>query len=67
MPLVIVRLMFMMIAIALGVQMVRSNLFQGTNRLLPWLAFFAVMAGAGLVLLADILIRRKRLDVITAV
>ena len=66
-PLVVVRLLFLMVAIALGVQVVRSNLFESPNRLLPWLAFFGVMAGAGLVLMGDILIRRKRLDVITAI
>ncbi len=66
-PLVVLRLLFLMVAIALGVQMVRSNLFESTNQLLPWLAFLAVMVGAGLVLAADVFIRRKKLDVITAV
>lgn len=56
-----------MVAIALGVQVVRSDLFESTNSFLPWLAFLAVMAGAATVLAADVFIRRKRLDVITAV
>lgn len=67
MPLIIVRTLFMMIAIALGVQVVRSNLFESTNEFLPWLAFLGVIFGAGGVLLVDISIRSKRLDVITAV
>lgn len=67
MALVILRVLFLMIAIALGVQVVRSDLFESTNSFLPWLAFLAVMAGAAGVLAADVFIRRKRLDVITAV
>lgn len=67
MPLVILRVMFLMIAIALGVQVVRSDMFTGYNAALPWLAFLGVMAGAGLVMAADVFTRRKRLDVITAI
>ncbi len=67
MALVVLRVVFLMIAIALGAQVVRSDLFAGYNTFLPWLAFLAVMAGAAAVLAADVFIRRKRLDVITAV
>lgn len=67
MALVILRVLFLMVAIALGVQVVRSELFESTNSFLPWLAFLGVMLGAAGVLAADIFIRRKRLDVITAV
>jgi uncharacterized protein YacL len=67
MALVIARVVFLMIAIALGVQVVRSDMFESDNAFLPWLAFLGVMAGAAAVLAADVLIRRKRLDVITAV
>lgn len=55
-----------MIVIALGVQVVRSDMFAGDNPALPWLAFFGVMGGAALVLAADVFTKRKRLDVITA-
>jgi uncharacterized protein YacL len=67
MALVILRVVFLMVAIALGVQVVRSDLFEGYDAFLPWLAFLGVMAGAAAVLAADVFIRRKRLDVITAV
>ncbi|MCO6047174.1 TRAM domain-containing protein [Aeoliella sp. ICT_H6.2] len=67
MALVILRVMFLMVAIALGVQVVRSELFESTFSALPWMAFFGVLLGAGAVLAGDVFIRRKRLDVITAV
>lgn len=67
MALVVTRVLFLMVAIALGVQVVRSDLFESTNSFLPWLAFLGVMAGAASVLAADVFVRRKRLDVITAV
>ncbi len=67
MALVVLRVVFLMVAIALGVQVVRSDLWESTNSFLPWLAFLGVMFGAACVLVADIAIRRKRLDVITAV
>ena len=67
MALVILRVLFLLIASALGVQMVRSEMFVGSNSYSPILAFLGVMLGAAGVLVADISIRRKRLDVITAV
>ncbi|QDU58595.1 PIN/TRAM domain-containing protein [Aeoliella mucimassa] len=67
MALVILRVLFLMIAIALGVQVVSSKVFESNNSFLPILAFLGVMLGAIGVLVADISIRRKRLDVITAV
>ena len=67
MALLILRLVFLMVASALGYQIARSPLIVGESSLLPWLAFVGVMLVAGGVLVADALIRSKRLDTITAV
>src|ERR1700759_92961 len=67
MALVILRCVFLAVAIALGFQLLSSDILSGENRFLPWIAFLCVMLGAAAVLMADIGIRRKRLDTITAV
>lgn len=67
MALVILRVVFVMVAIALGFQVAQSELLTSENAVLPWLGFFGVLAGATAVLVADVLFRHKRLDVITAV
>jgi uncharacterized protein YacL len=68
MALVILRCVFLAVAIALGFQMLNSGLLTGEGKgLLPLLVFLAIMMAAAGVLLADIAIKRKRLDTITAV
>ncbi len=67
MALVILRTVFMMVAIALGFQLLRSDLLRGDDALLPWVGFLGVLLAAVAVLVGDILIRRKRLDTITAI
>ena len=67
MALVILRCVFLAVAIALGFQLSQSDLLRGENKWLPWIGFLGVLAVATGVLLADIAIRRKRLDTITAV
>jgi uncharacterized protein YacL len=67
MALVILRCVFLAVAIALGFQLATSESVFGDNRYLPWIGFLGVIAAAVGVLLADIAIRRKRLDTITAV
>jgi len=66
MALVILRCVFLAVAIALGFRLLGSELLWGDNRWLPWIGFLGVLAVAVGVLLADIAIRRKRLDTITA-
>jgi uncharacterized protein YacL len=60
---------FLAVAIALGFQLATSPLMtgEGKSESLPWIGFFGVMALAAAVLAADMAIRRKRLDTITAV
>jgi uncharacterized protein YacL len=67
MALVILRCVFLAVAIALGFQLLNSDFLKGENSFLPYVAFVGVMAAAVGVLLADINTRRKRLDTITAV
>ena len=67
MALVILRCVFLAVAIALGFQLLGSDLLSSENRWLPWLAFLGVMIVAAGVLVADFSMRRKRLDTITAV
>jgi len=67
MALLILRLVFLMVASALGYQLARSDFVVSESPLLGWMSFFGVMIFAGAVIYADALVRRKRLDVITAV
>jgi uncharacterized protein YacL len=66
MALVILRCVFLAVAIALGFQLLGSDLLWGDNKWLPWIGFLGVLAVAASVLFADVNIRRKRLDTITA-
>lgn len=67
MALLILRLVFLMVAAGLGVQLAYSDLLPKYPTNLPALAFGLVMAIAVAVLCVDWVVRRKRLDVITAV
>jgi uncharacterized protein YacL len=67
MALVILRCVFLAVAIALGFQLLGSDLLSGENQWLPWIAFIGVLLAASGVLVADVAIRRKSLDTITAV
>jgi uncharacterized protein YacL len=67
MALVILRCVFLAVAIAVGFQLLRFDFFKAENSWLPWIAFLSVLLVAIGVLAADIAIRRKRLDTITAV
>jgi uncharacterized protein YacL len=67
MALVVLRFVFLMVAIALGFQLMSSPTLLGEKAWLPWLGFLGVLAIAFGVLAADWSMRRKRLDTITAV
>jgi uncharacterized protein YacL len=67
MALVILRCVFLAVAIALGFQLAISPIVAGESQLLPWIGFLAVMLVAIGVLAGDIAMKRKRLDTITAV
>lgn len=67
MALIILRCVFIAVAITLGFQLARSDLLAGDQAWLPWLGFLGVLLVAAGVIVADNSIRRKRLDTITAV
>ena len=67
MALLILRLFFLMVAAGLGVQIASSELLPKYPTNLPPLAFGLVFTVGIAVIATDIVVRRKRLDVITAV
>jgi uncharacterized protein YacL len=67
MALVILRCVFIAVAITLGFQLLNSDLLSSENAWLPWFGFVGVLMLAGAVIAADVYIRQKRLDTITAV
>ena len=67
MALVVLRCVFLAVAIALGFRLAQSPVLEGRYGWLTWAAFLGVLVVAAGVLAADILVRRKRLDTITAV
>lgn len=66
MALLILRCVFLMLAIALGFRLLQTDVLRSENMWLPWLGFLGVLAVAAAVLAGDALIKRKRLDTITA-
>ena len=66
MALVILRTIFLMLAITLGFRLLQTEELVSDNAWLPWLGFLGVLIIAGAVLIGDMLIKRKRLDTITA-
>jgi len=67
MALIILRCVYLAVAIALAFQLLTSPLVLSEDPWLPWFGFFGVLFVAAAVLVADLYIRRKRLDTITAV
>ncbi len=67
MALIVLRVVFMAVAIALGFRLALSPLLEGTAGWLTWTAFLGVLAVAVGVLMADVAVRRKRLEAITSV
>lgn len=67
MPLIVLRLIFLMVASGLGVSLIRSDFFP---RQPEWLAYFyllSMITVAGLVILLDIAFRKKRVYILSAV
>jgi uncharacterized protein YacL len=67
MALIVLRCVFFLVAAALGLQLAQSEFLRGTSFVVTWLSFIGVLLAAAGVLVADIFVRRKRLDTITAV
>ncbi len=67
MALVVLRFVFVMVAVGLGFQVVSSGALAGESFLLPWLAFGGIILLALAVIGADAMVRRKRIDTVSAV
>jgi uncharacterized protein YacL len=67
MALVILRVVFVAVAIALGMSLAGSKLMENYEGWVTWAAFLGVLLVAAGVLAADTSVRRKKLDTITAV
>ena len=67
MPLLVLRLVFLMVAAGLGVQLAQSDALPKEPSYLPAIAFAGVALLAVGVIFVDILVGQKKLDVITSV
>ena len=67
MPLLILRLVFVMVAIGLSVRLINSNLLAKDPDWIPFAVFGGIVGLALLVIMTDRLIPRKKLDTITSV
>jgi len=67
MALIILRSVFIMVAIGLAVVIITSGVLPQEITWLPWVVFFGVLLVAVAVILGDILTPRKKLDTISAV
>jgi uncharacterized protein YacL len=67
MALIILRSVFVMVAIGLAVVIITSGLLPAEMPWLPWVVFFGVLLAAAGVIAGDLLTRRKKLDTISAV
>lgn len=67
MALVILRFILVMVAVALGVQLIQSGLLGSEPAYLPWLVFGGLMLLSAGIICADVLVRRKELDTLSAI
>ena len=65
--LILIRCIFVLVAAGVGVQLVRSETFSDQPVWLLWLIFVGVMLAALAAITIDMLFKKKRLDVITAI
>jgi uncharacterized protein YacL len=67
MALVILRFVFVMVAVGLGFQLVNSGALAGELSYLPWLVFGGVILLSLVVIGVDMMVGRKQLDTVSAV
>ncbi len=67
MPLIILRILFVLVAAGIGVQLIQSGALPAEPPFLPWLAMGGLLLLAGGVIAADVAVKQKRLDAITSV
>ncbi|MCC7083897.1 MAG: TRAM domain-containing protein [Pirellulales bacterium] len=64
---VVLRSLFVMVAVGLGVGLINSQLLPNQPAWIPWVVIAACLGGASIVIGLDILARPKRLETMTAV
>ncbi|MBN2024030.1 MAG: TRAM domain-containing protein [Pirellulales bacterium] len=67
MALLILRLIFVMVASAIGVSIIRHEIVPADNAAMQWAALGGMIGLSLVVIVVDMLIRRKQLDVISSV
>jgi uncharacterized protein YacL len=67
MALVVLRFVFVMVAVGLGFQLINSGVLAGEWSYLPWLAFGGIILLALSVISLDMMVGRKQLDTVSAV
>ena len=67
MALVVLRFVFVMVAVGLGFQLVSSGVLASEMAYLPWLAFGGIILLALTVISLDMMVGRKQLDTVSAV
>ena len=67
MALVVLRFVFVMVAIGLGFQLIHSNALAADPFYLPWLVFVGMLLLSLAVIGVDTMVRRKHLDTVSAV
>jgi uncharacterized protein YacL len=67
MALVVLRFVFVMVAVGLGFQLINSQSLGTEPFYLPWLAFGGIVLLAVAVIIADVMVSKKRIDTVSAV
>ena len=67
MALVVLRFVFVMVAVGLGFQLISSGVLAGEMAYLPWVAFGGIILLALTVISLDMMVGRKQLDTVSAV
>jgi len=65
--LLILRLLFVLVAAGLGAGFMNSAILPSEPAWIPWLVFAACLLASGGIIALDVVIRRKRLETMTAV
>jgi len=67
MGLIVLRVVFVLVVAGVGVQLINSNVLSHDPAYIPFLVFGGLMLAAAAVIAVDALVRRKRIDTISAV
>lgn len=65
--LIILRGVFVAVAAGLGLSLINSPVLHGLKDPWPWVIFVSIVVGAGLVILLDVLVPRKRIELLSCI